>query len=104
MGKELDFAAQRQHPRAPIGVIVQVDIDNTSRNYFSRNISAGGAFLLSEKPIDVDTHLSILLFLPKIERPVKAEAEVVWIQRQEPIGFAIRFIKRHKPYLSARFK
>jgi PilZ domain. len=84
---------QRQHPRAPIGVIVQVNQAGSSQNYFSKNISAGGAFLLAEKPIEVDTRLSILLYLPKIERPVKAEAEVVWIQRQAPTGFAIRFTK-----------
>jgi uncharacterized protein (TIGR02266 family) len=84
---------ERQHPRAPIGVIIQVNQASTSQNYFSKNISAGGAFLLADKPIEVETRLSILLYLPKIEKPVKAEAEVVWVQRQDPAGFAIRFTK-----------
>jgi uncharacterized protein (TIGR02266 family) len=90
--EKIEFV-QRQHPRAPIGVIVQVNYASSSQNYFSKNISAGGAFLLAENPLEVETRLSILLYLPKIEKPVKAEAEVVWVQRQEPSGFAIRFTK-----------
>ncbi len=92
MADAKEFSNQRQHPRAPIGVIVQVNHAGTAQNYFSKNISAGGAFLLAEKPIEVETRLSILLYLPKIDRPIKAEAEVVWVQRQEPTGFAIRFL------------
>ncbi len=89
---EKEFSNQRQHPRAPIGVIIQVNHAGTAQNYLSKNISAGGAFLLADKPIEVETRVSVLLYLPKIDIPIKAEAEVVWVQRQEPTGFAIRFL------------
>ena len=85
------YAEKRQYPRAPIGVIVRVQFDGQSRHYYSKNISAGGAFLLADEPLSEETRLSVELFLPMLPQPVTAIAEVVWVQRQEPTGFALQF-------------
>lgn len=89
MSDERDSA--RQYPRAPIGVIVRIETEDGGRHYYSKNISPGGLFLLAEKPLEAETHVKLELFLPLVKTPVRAEGEVVWIQRQEPSGFAVRF-------------
>ncbi len=83
---------RRRDPRAPIGVIVRVVHDGGSRHYYTRNLSPGGVFLLAEDPLSEETRLDLELFLPLVSVPVKATGEVVWRQRQDPSGFAVKFI------------
>ena len=82
---------KRQYPRAPIGIIVRVETNDGSRHYYSKNLSSGGVFLLAEDPLNEETRVQLELFLPLISTPVRARGEVVWKQRQEPAGFAVRF-------------
>jgi uncharacterized protein (TIGR02266 family) len=85
------YAEKRLSPRAPIGVIVRVETPDGARHYYSKNLSAGGVFLLAEKPLEAEAHVKLELFLPLMKTPVRTEGEVAWIQRQEPTGFAVRF-------------
>jgi hypothetical protein len=82
---------RRAWPRAPIGVIARVDGPDGVRHYYSRNISPGGVFLLAEEPLAEETKIRLEIFLPLVSIPVKAEGEVVWLQRSNPSGFAVRF-------------
>jgi hypothetical protein len=82
---------RRRDARAPIGVIVRVETDEGGRHYYSKNLSAGGAYLLAEDPLTEETIVEMELFLPLVSTPVKAKGEVVWKQRQEPSGFAVKF-------------
>jgi uncharacterized protein (TIGR02266 family) len=91
METEQQHKERRRHPRAPIGVIVRVESDDGGRHYYSKNLSSGGAFLLAEDPLEEETHVEMELFLPLVSAPVRAKGEVVWRQRQEPSGFAVKF-------------
>ncbi|MBW1811614.1 MAG: PilZ domain-containing protein [Deltaproteobacteria bacterium] len=91
MNDEEKYAEKRRTPRAPIGVIVRIETDEGGRHYYSRNLSTGGAFLLAEEPLEEESRISLELFLPLVSTPVKAKGEVVWKQRQEPSGFAVKF-------------
>ena len=82
---------RRKHPRVPIGVIVRVENNGSSRRYYSKDISAGGVYLLAENPMAEETSVELELYLPLISSPVHASGEVVWIQRQNPSGFAVQF-------------
>jgi uncharacterized protein (TIGR02266 family) len=62
-----------------------------SQRYYSKNISAGGVFLLADKPLAPETKVELELLLPDLKEPVKASGEVVWNQRQDPSGFAVKF-------------
>ena len=86
-----EFKEKRRYPRAPIGVIVRVEANDGSRHYYSKNISTGGMFLLAEEPLDAETELNLELFLPLVSTPVRLKGEVVWLQQQDPSGFAIKF-------------
>jgi uncharacterized protein (TIGR02266 family) len=85
------FPEKRRTPRAPIGVIVRIETDQGGRHYYSRNLSTGGTFLLAEEPLEEETLITLELFLPLVSTPVKAKGEVIWKQRQEPSGFAVKF-------------
>jgi hypothetical protein len=91
MTDEASFKEKRRDARAPIGVIVRVETDDGGRHYYSRNLSAGGAFLLAEDPLAEETRVEMELFLPLVSTPVRAKGEVVWRQRQDPSGFAVMF-------------
>jgi uncharacterized protein (TIGR02266 family) len=85
------YNEKRRFPRAPIGVIVRIETSEGGRHYYSRNLSSGGTFLLAEEPLDEETRVELELFLPLVSTPVRAKGEVVWHQRQEPSGFAVKF-------------
>ncbi len=87
----IDYSEKRRAQRAPIGIIVRVETESGGRHYYSRNLSASGAFLLAEDPLDEETLVELEMFLPLVSTPVKARGEVVWHQRQDPSGFAVRF-------------
>lgn len=82
---------RRIHARAPIGVIVRLESPDGARHYYSKNLSAGGVYLLAEEPLVEETLVEMELFLPLVSTPVRAKGEVVWRQRQEPSGFAVKF-------------
>lgn len=92
-GEPYSNRERRRDPRAPIGVIVRVTHDKGSRHYYTRNLSPGGVFLLAEDPLAEETVLDLELFVPLVSVPVKAAGEVVWRQRQDPSGFAVKFTK-----------
>lgn len=82
---------RRRFQRVPIGVIVRVENNGSSRRYYSKDVSAGGVFLLAETPLPEETPVELEMYLPLITSPVHAKGEVVWIRRQNPSGFAIQF-------------
>ena len=86
------YAEQRSNPRAPIGVIVHVKTNEAGRHFYSKNISAGGVFLLADSPLPVETQVTMEIFLPLVNTPIRVTGEVVWIQKNPASGFAVRFL------------
>ena len=82
---------RRQHPRAPIGIIVRVLTAEGARHFYSKDISMGGIFLMADQPLLEETHISLEIYLPLVSMPVRVNGEVVWLQRQAPSGFAVKF-------------
>jgi uncharacterized protein (TIGR02266 family) len=87
----LQFVYTRKHPRAPLRFLVRVTTGGNRRSYQSKNLSAGGIFILSENPLDEETVVELELHIPHAIHPIKAMGEVVWKQRQDPSGFAVKF-------------
>ena len=86
------YADKRSNPRAPIGVIVHVKTSDAGRHFYSKNISAGGVFLLADSPLPVETRVTMEIFLPLVNTPIKVSGEVVWIQKNPTSGFAVRYL------------
>jgi uncharacterized protein (TIGR02266 family) len=82
----------RKYRRAALSLMVRVKVgEGIFKAYQSKNLSAGGVFILSEFPLEEETQVSLELFLPQTDEPLKLQGEVVWQQRQDPAGFAVKF-------------
>jgi uncharacterized protein (TIGR02266 family) len=85
------YPERRRYDRATIRVGVRVKTENGFRHFSSDNLSAGGIYLLSKETVEEESELEMELFIPSVSLPIKAKGEVVWNQRQDPSGFAVRF-------------
>lgn len=88
----------RRHPRLPLVVKAEVGAGGRIQRGYLTNLSLGGAFLATKKPIPYGTRLQLLVFLPWKLGEFKAEAEVVWSTGEEgsetdPPGVGLGFTK-----------
>ncbi|PID39411.1 MAG: pilus assembly protein PilZ [Proteobacteria bacterium] len=73
---------RRQHPRAPIELRVEYKKVNTFFYDYTRNISKGGTFIKTPKPLPEGTEFIFLLVVPHLERPLRLRGVVRWIGDQ----------------------
>ena len=93
---------QRNHPRAPIELKVEYKKLNTFFADYTKNISKGGTFIKTERPLPVGTEFLFKLSLPKRNEPFELKGSVVWTNQAsemqnpevEEMGMGIRFIYR----------
>ncbi len=96
---------RRNHPRAPIELKVEYKKKNTFFADYTKNISKGGTFIKTTKPLDVGTEFVFKLTVPGLDEPLAFRGAVKWVVRagepppegvdpdHEP-GMGIRFIYR----------
>jgi Tfp pilus assembly protein PilZ len=91
---------KRQHMRAPIELKVEYKKLNTFFADYTKNISKGGTFIKTERPLPIGTEFLFKLVIPRLSQPVDIRGVVVWInepdkpsnhQQKEP-GMGIQFI------------
>lgn len=93
---------KRVHPRAPIELKVEYKKMNTFFADYTKNISKGGTFIKTERPLPVGTEFLFKLSLPKRDEPFELKGNVVWTNQPSEIqnpdvpdmGMGIRFIYR----------
>ena len=85
----------REHIRAPIELKVEYKKMNTFFSDYTKNISKGGTFIKTGKPLPTGTRFAFKLALPQLSQPFDLLGEVVWARAdgEEP-GMGIRFIYR----------
>jgi hypothetical protein len=85
--KEMISEADRRiHSRAPISVKV-VRIDRDPRvTYYTRDVSAGGLFLLSEEVFRVGESMKLEIWVPTIVEPVLARCHTVRLESKDGAG------------------
>jgi type IV pilus assembly protein PilZ len=70
---------------------------NTFFADYTKNISKGGTFIRTDKPLDIGTEFIFALTIPQLESPVRLRGKVLWITAVEeatgesPAGMGIRF-------------
>jgi type IV pilus assembly protein PilZ len=98
-------AERRDALRAPIELKVEYKRLNTFFADYTKNISKGGTFIKTRKPLEVGTEFVFKLVVPRLEEPLALRGEVKWVIREgeapppgvdeadadEP-GMGIRFI------------
>ncbi len=76
----------RLHTRLLLVVRAEIQIDGTPLNGHLTNLSLGGAFLATEKTLEMGTPMHLHVFLPWKLGEFEAEAKVVWSSGKEGTG------------------
>ena len=93
-------ADARNHYRAPIRLRVDYERMNTFFADYTKNISKGGTFIKTSKPLGIGTKFVFALAIPALSEPVTLQGEVAWVmspesatrQPGEEPGMGIRFL------------
>jgi type IV pilus assembly protein PilZ len=73
---------RRQELRAAIELKVEYKRLNTFFYDYTKNISKGGTFIKTRKPLPVGTLFLFRLFVPPLTEPLVLRGEVRWIRRE----------------------
>lgn len=88
---------KRAFPRAPIELKVEYRRLNTFFADYTKNISRGGTFIKTQKPLKIGTDFIFKLFIPTLNAPIELTGTVKWIVRPgeekegEQPGMGIKF-------------
>jgi len=93
-----DWRERRLDDRAAITLRVDYKRLNTFFADYTRNISKGGTFIRTSKPLDVGTEFVFDLSFPSHQGRLQLKGEVMWVvaedgaNEDQPAGMGIRFI------------
>ncbi len=91
---------RRRVERAPIELNVEYKRVNTFFSDYTRNISKGGTFIRTSRPLDVGTEFVFALRVPLLEEPLRLKGSVKWVVTPEEstpsqqAGMGIEFVWR----------
>lgn len=77
---------RRIHARAPIELKVEYKRLNSFFADYTRNISKGGTFIRTERPLPIGTEFIFELTVPKLDEPLRLRGKVQWIVTVEQAG------------------
>jgi len=90
---------KRQDERHPITLRVDYKRMNTFFADYAKNISKGGTFIRTGKPLDVGTQFNFVLSIPNRTEQLQLRGEVVWTVGEDEAdggekvaGMGIRFV------------
>ena len=92
-----DSSDQRTSLRAPIELRVEYKRLNSFFSDYTRNISKGGSFIRTDRPLAIGTEFVFCLVVPKLEAPLRLLGKVIWIisaeqvTAEQPAGMGIEF-------------
>lgn len=83
----------RTHLRAPIELKVDYKKLNSFFADYTKNISKGGTFIKTKKPLPIGTRFLFKLTVPQRPAPFELLGEVVWSTAEgEEAGMGIKFV------------
>ena len=95
---------RRHETRHPIELKVEYQRLNTFFSDYTKNISKGGTFIKTTKPLGIGTEFVFKLYVPKLEAPIRIHGQVQWIVSEEDLeagdaryheaGMGIHFVFR----------
>jgi type IV pilus assembly protein PilZ len=93
------MADLRQSARAPLRLRVDYERMNSFFADYTKDISKGGTFIKTERPMEIGTRCQFTFVLPALSEPLVLAGEVAWIlpvqaarARNEDPGMGVRFI------------
>ena len=91
-GERQEVIDQRDGQRSPVELKVEYQRMNTFFYDYTKNISRGGTFVRTERPLDVGTRFDFKLSIPALDEPLALVGEVRWVRREGEAGMGIQFI------------
>jgi type IV pilus assembly protein PilZ len=88
---------RRTNDRHAIELKVEYKRLNTFFADYTKNISKGGTFIGTEKPLDIGTEFVFALSIPQLSEPMRLRGRVIWTTlleqatEESPPGMGIRF-------------
>ena len=73
-----DSSEKREDLRAPIELKVEYKRLNTFFADYTKNISKGGTYIKTDKPLEVGTEFVFKLFIPSLDEPIVLTGVVKW--------------------------
>jgi type IV pilus assembly protein PilZ len=70
---------RRKDGRHPIELKVEYQRLNTFFSDYTRNISKGGTFIRTNRPLDVGTEFVFKLYIPRLDEPLRIRGQVQWV-------------------------
>jgi len=92
-----DDLDRRRADRAPNELRVEYKRLNTFFADYAKNISRGGTFIGTERPLDIGTEFVFALDLPTLAEPLRLRGRVMWVtavdeaSKANPAGMGIEF-------------
>jgi type IV pilus assembly protein PilZ len=92
-----DDDERRRGFRAPIELKVEYKRLNTFFADYTKNISRGGSFIGTDKPLPVGTEFVFALGVPSMPEPLRLRGKVIWVTpgaeatKGNPAGMGIEF-------------
>ncbi|MBW1810098.1 MAG: TIGR02266 family protein [Deltaproteobacteria bacterium] len=91
---------KRAHIRAPIELKVEYKKMNTFFADYTKNISKGGTFIKTDRPLPVGTEFLFRLVIPSLADPFEIKGTVIWTNSEErkdhpeidEFGMGIQFV------------
>jgi len=94
---EVPASDRRGVDRLPIELRVEYRRLNSFFADYTKNISKGGTFIRTAKPLPPGTEFVFVLIIPKLPEPLRLNGQVVWTTdpsratEEDPAGMGIRF-------------
>lgn len=88
---------RRRDGRAPIELRVEYKRLNTFFADYTKNISKGGSFIATDRPLEIGTQFVFALTLPGLTEPLRLRGRVMWVTSSadateaNPAGMGIEF-------------
>ncbi len=90
---------RRKHKRYTVELKVEYSTGDKFSADFAKNISHGGMFIHTTKPLDTGTIVNLRFYIPGQKVPLNLKGEVRWMVRPEEVrhrsqmpGMGIRFL------------
>src|SRR5215831_15443577 len=97
MPGKISEADRRSNERHAIELKVEYKRLNTFFADYTKNISRGGTFIGTERPLDIGTEFVFALDLPTLAEPLRLRGRVMWVtapdeaSKANPAGMGIEF-------------
>lgn len=90
--------SRRFEERVPIELRVEYKRLNSFFADYTRNISRGGTFIRTERPLEIGTEFVFRLQIPNLAEPLRLHGRVQWVVQpdtattEQPAGMGIGFV------------